>query len=127
MSSPLERFARRMQADAFYLAVPLARYAMSHRLNDEDLAAELGCEVGVLTHLRLCRSPDPMPPYFWNDIERVAGHFHLDAEKLAEVVRFGQALSLPAPPREVVADQQPGYLMAARDDESEPPSEEAPS
>jgi hypothetical protein len=122
MSIPLERLARRVQSDAFFLAAPLARYAESQRLDDHALAARLGCDGDTLTHLRLCRNPDAMPPHFWNDVERIASRFHLDPDRLAEVVRFGQALLQARPPAAAPVNPAPGYLMAAREDtDGEPP------
>jgi len=117
MSIPLERLARRVQSDQFFLAAPLARYAESQRLDDRALAAQLGCDGETLTHLRLCRNPDPMPPHFWNDVERFAARFRLDPDRLAEVVRFGQALLQAQPPTAA-----PGYLMAAREETDDEPS-----
>ena len=99
MSTPLESLARRVQSDPFFLAASLARYAVSEQLDDHALAARLGCDGGTLTHLRLCRNPKPLPPHFWNDVERIAARFHLDPDRLAEIVRFGQAL-LPVRPAE---------------------------
>jgi hypothetical protein len=122
MSIPLERLARRVRSDPFFLAAPLARYAESHQLDDGALAAHLGCGGDALTHLRLCRNPEPMPPHFWNDVERIAARFHLDPDRLAEVVRFGQALLQMRPPADVPVHPAPGYLMAAREESDEEPS-----
>lgn len=115
MSTPLERLARRVQPDPFFLAAPLARYAESQQLDDHALAARLGCDGDVLTHLRLCRNPEPLPPHFWKDVERVAARFHLDPDRLAEIVRFGQALLSARPPEGSAANPASGYLMAARE------------
>ena len=114
MDRHLERLARRVGEDEFFLAAPLARVADSQQLDDAALAVRLGCDVETLTHLRLCRNPDPQPPHFWQDVERIAGRFQLDADRLAEVVRLGQAL-LQA--KAQVAKDAPGFLMAAREDE----------
>jgi hypothetical protein len=126
MSTPLERLARRVETDSFFLAAPLARFAESRRLDDPALAAHLGCDPAALPQLRLCRNPDPLPPSYWRDVERIADCFRLDADRLAEVVRLGQALLLARPPDEVPADPAPGYLMAARegDDDTSPPEKE---
>jgi hypothetical protein len=127
MSEPLERLARRVESDPFFLAAPLARYAASNRLDDEALAQRLGCERASLTHLRLCRSPDPMPPQFMKDVEQIAARFALDPDRLAEIVRFGLGLLAVSPLPGEVAEDVPGYLMAARDEDAEePPTGDAP-
>lgn len=123
MNTHLENLARRVQSDPFFLAAVLARYAASQQLNDGALALQLGCDHDTLTHLRLCRSPDPTPPHFWQDVERIATRFHLNPDRLAEIVRFGQALLQVPPPANTPVNPAPGYLLAAReeaDDESSP-------
>lgn len=122
MSTPLEQLARRVRPDPFFLAAPLARYAESHQLDDDALAARLGCDRDALTHLRLCRNPEHMPPHFWNDVEHIAARFHLDPDRLAEVVRFGQALLQARPPADAPVNQAAGYLMAAREEADGEPS-----
>lgn len=119
MSKHLRRLAQRVMRDPFFLAAPLARYAESQGLGDEAVAAMLGCDVGTLAQVRLCRNPDQLPPHFWNDVERIAGRFRLSPDRLAEMVRFGQGL-LAARRDGGGADEPAGYLMAARDDEREP-------
>lgn len=125
MNTHLERLARRVQSDPFFLAAPLACYADSERLNDDALAARFGCDRDTLTHLRLCRTPDPRPPQFWQDVECIADRFHLDPDRLAEIVRLGQALVQAQPPAESAANPGAGFLLAARE-EPEPPAEEEP-
>jgi hypothetical protein len=110
-------------SDPLFLAAPLARYAESHALDDDALAARLGCPRAVLTDLRLCLNPHPEPPRFWHDVEQIAAHFAVDADRLAEAVRFGQGLLHLRPPPADSADAAPGYLMAARDEEPDPGGE----
>jgi hypothetical protein len=127
MSAHLERLARRVASDPFFLAAPLARFAEHHHLDDNGLAAKLGCAPADLTHLRLCRSPDPMPPTFWNDVQCIATRFGIDPDGLAEVVRFGQVLLHLE--RTGAGASEAGYLMAARDrepEEGEQPEEPRP-
>jgi hypothetical protein len=127
MSIHLARLARRVQSDPFFLAAPLARYAESQQLNDEALAVRLECDRDALTHLRLCRNPDPMPPHFWHDVERIAARFHVDPDRLAEIVRFGQGLLQARPPADAPVNPASGYLMAAREEnEGEPSPGEEP-
>jgi hypothetical protein len=120
VSDPLESLARRVARNPLFLAAPLARFAERHRLDDEALATQLGCRPEVLTDLRLCRNPHPEPPRFWQDVECIATHFSVNAGRLAEVVRFGQGLLHLSQPG-VSAEDAPGYLMAARDEEPAPP------
>jgi hypothetical protein len=70
-----------------------------------------------LTHLRLCRNPDPDPPHFWRDVERIADRFGLDPDTLAEVIKLGQALLRAQRPAREGMSGSAGYLMAARDGE----------
>jgi hypothetical protein len=121
VSDPLESLARRVARNPLFLAAPLARYAERHGLDDDALAARLGCRPEVLTDLRLCRNPHPEPPRFGQDVERIASHFGLDAGRLAETVRSGQGLLRLAQLPEVQAEDAPGYLMAARDEPAPPP------
>jgi len=123
VSDALESLARRVASDPFFLAAPLARYALRHGLDDAALAARLGCRPEVLTDLRLCRNPHPEAPRFWQDVERIATHFGLDAARLAETVRSGQGLLRLAQQPEARAEDAAGYLMAARDEEPQPPPE----
>ncbi len=126
MSDPLEHLARRVADHPFFLAAPLDRYARSAGLDDAALAARLQCPVAMLTRVRLCRNPSPEAPMFWQDVETIAARFSLNAESLAEMVRFGQNLLRLEGPAEGRAPDQPGFLLAARDgDETPPPAPEA--
>jgi hypothetical protein len=119
MSHHLERLARRVQNDPFFLASALAAYARSEGLDDPALAAKLGCTAVELTALRLCRMPRAEAPFFWQDVEQIARRFSVAAEVLAEVARRGQSLfHLREDARG--QDQEPGFLLAARDDAREP-------
>src|SRR5580700_4252094 len=97
MSESLKRLARRVRDDPLFVAAPLARFAESQRLDDAALAARLGCDVSVLTPLRLCRNPRPQPPHFGRDVDRIAQDCGVDADQLAEILRFGQALLAAQP------------------------------
>ncbi len=125
MSPYLAHLADRVADAPDFLACALAEYARSERLQDAALAARLGCGVDTLTHLRLCRMPRGQPPLFWQDIERIAGRFSVDVDGLAEVVRRGQSL-LNLRKVEGGRQQEPGFLLAARDvpQECKPPAGE---
>ncbi len=132
MSTHLQRLAHRVQSDPFFLAAPLARYAESQQLDDDALTVRIGCDRDTLRRLRLCRNPEPMAPDFWHDVQRIAARFHLDADRLAEIVRFGQALlhaQLPTSASgEPTADGGAGGSLLAAREETEaqaPPGEES--
>lgn len=112
MTTHLETFARRLENDQFFLACPLRAYAQTEGLDDEQLAAALGCAPGVLLGIRLCRAPSA-DAGFQNDIELIANRFGVRREALMEAVRRGQAISTM---RGDLPSQQ-GFLMAARDAE----------
>ncbi|HJZ59223.1 MAG TPA: hypothetical protein VKE74_30035 [Gemmataceae bacterium] len=124
MSEALDHLANRVAADPFFLAFPLAEYARSERLDDSALAAALGCRVEDLTLLRLCRMPRDDPAGFRADTAAIAERFGIAPAKLADAVRRGQGLArlrAAAP-----ATAETGFLLAARDDEPKPPTEETP-
>jgi hypothetical protein len=126
VSTHLERLAQTVESDPFFLAAPLRYYADSQQLDDDALAGQLGCDRDTLTRLRLCRNPQPMPPHFWDDVDRIATRFQIDPDRLAEMVRLGQAL-LQAQPRAGGSVPGPGFLLAAREEpENEPPGGEEP-
>jgi hypothetical protein len=107
----LERLARRVRDDPRFLALVLAFYAESERLDDAALAARLGCPPENLPMLRLCRAPDPAPAVFQTDIARIAARFGADPDTLAAAVRRGEVLVK----FRAANFQDCGTLMAARD------------
>jgi hypothetical protein len=120
MSEHLERLARRVASDPFFLASALTRYAEREELDDAALAAMLGCTMPILTRLRLCRVPRPEAPFFWQDVERIAGRFALDPLTLAEIVRRGQALLTLQQAAGKRLDEAKGFFLAARDGVADP-------
>jgi hypothetical protein len=122
MNSYLAHLAGRVSDAPDFLASALAEYAHSERLDDASLAARLGCPVETLTHLRLCRMPQAEPPHFWQEIEKIAKRFSVNADALAEITRRGQSLFHL---RKAAGQQEAsGFLLAARDDvrDPEPPA-----
>jgi hypothetical protein len=111
MSSRLAALALRVGDDPFFLASALAVYAESETMDDEQLAAQLGCPVATLVPLRLCRRPRPEPPFFRRDVDLIATRFGLHADVLAAAVRRADAVM--ALRREATGAE--GMLMAARD------------
>jgi hypothetical protein len=120
MSQHLERLARRVASDPFFLASALARYAESEEPDDAALAEKLGCAMPVLTRLRLCRVPRPEAPFFWQDVERIATRFALDSHTLAEIVRRGQVLQSLQQTAAKRPDNAKGLFLAARDGVPDP-------
>ena len=111
MTSRIDAFARRVEADPFFLAPALADYARSEHLDELGLAEALGCPVDTLSRLRLCRRPRPDPISFRADIDKIASRFTVHADVLAEAVRRSDALSRL---RQTTTEGH-GLLMAARD------------
>jgi hypothetical protein len=116
MSDPLEALAARAEGDPFFLAWSLAAYARSEGLDDTGLAGDLGCPVGELVMLRLCRAPRPESEEFWNDVTRIAERFGISPERLAGAVKRGRVIR-----RLQGAGPAGSFLLAARDRDPEPP------
>jgi hypothetical protein len=113
MTDRIDRLARRVEADPFFLASALAEYARGQRLDECGLTDALGCSLETLTRLRLCRRPRPEPGLFQEDIDRIARRFRVRADLLAQAVRRADAL---ATMRRATAPEG-GLLAAARDRE----------
>jgi hypothetical protein len=116
MADPLEALAKRAEGEPFFLAALLAGYACSEKLDDAGLAAALGCALGDLPMLRLCRAPRTDATEFRDDIARVAERFGLDPRRLAEVIKRGRVVC-----RLQEAAPGSGALLAARDHDEPPP------
>jgi hypothetical protein len=125
MTSPLDRMAKRVEGDPFFLAPLLALFARSEGLDDAGLAAAFGRPVEILTDLRLCRAPRLDADGFRQDIAAIAGRFGLDAGVLATVVRRGQVLQAVTVSQQErsTADVGGGSFLAARDAPPEPGDE----
>jgi hypothetical protein len=120
MSTALEHLAARVGSDPLFLAHALAEYARTENLDDDGLAAALGCPRPDLARLKLCRAP--RPDAFQADVRAVAVAFALSATVLANVVRQGQAFARLR--GAAAAEGAPGFLLAARDaDPPRPPTD----
>jgi hypothetical protein len=120
MSDSLDALARRAEGEPFFLASVLAAYARSEGLPDDaGLAAALGCRVGDLAMLRLCRAPRTEPDAFWEDVRSIAGRFGMEPERLAEAVKRGRVVRSFQAARPASG----GPLIAARDREDEAPAD----
>lgn len=110
----LDRLAQLAQTRPTLLAGPLKLYQEQEGLDDEQLAAQLGCKVEALARLALCERPRPAP-HFHKDVARIAHYIQADTLQLARVIRKaetresftrGSGASMPT-------------LLAARDNEDE--------
>lgn len=110
----LNRLALLAQGYSDLLAGPLALYKEQEGLDDQQLAALLGCELEALPRLALCERPRPAP-YFRQDVERIARYIHADMMQLAMLIRAAES-------REAFSQRSsttPPVLLAARDNEDE--------
>ncbi|MHB8598482.1 MAG: hypothetical protein ACYDER_16895 [Ktedonobacteraceae bacterium] len=103
------------------LAGPLELYKEQEGLDDEQLAAMLGCEVGAIARLALCERPRPVPQ-FREDVERIATYIHADMLQLAMLIRAAEAREAFRHNSSVI----PPALLAARDHEELEDNEIAP-
>ena len=98
------------------LGYELSEYRTFSDATEDDLAAALGCSRDALVCLALCRRPDSNAPSFRVDVEQIALHCGVNAQKLAALLREVESLrairQAPIPPH--LAAAQPG-LLAARD------------
>lgn len=116
MANSLEHFAARVADDPFFLACPLALFAKSEGMSEEQLVAWFHCSQESLVMMRLCRAPEAESATFFPDIRRIAERFSVEADVLAEVVRRGQAIY-----HMTAGGDSVRTLRAARDrDEKEP-------
>jgi hypothetical protein len=119
MSAALDHLAARVATDPLFLASALAEYARSEGLDDDGLATALGCARTNLTKLRLCGAPQPDPEKFRADVLAIAERFGIEPSTLTVIVRRGQSLTRLRAGQTGGVD--PGFLLAARDDNREPP------
>jgi hypothetical protein len=114
----LESLAQRARKEPFFLASVLEAYTQGEGLDDAGLAAALGCRVGDLLMLRLCRAPRTDAEGFRADVECIRERFGLAAEPLYRIVKRGRVLA------RMQAEAGAGFFMAARDREE---AEEKPT
>lgn len=114
-SSTLDRLALLAQERPGLLAGPLMLYRDQEDLNDQQLAAQLGCDAEAIPRLALCQRPRPAP-HFMEDVERIARYIHADMMRLARLIRAAES-------REALRARQsaftPPALLAARDHDEE--------
>lgn len=114
MSASVERLAKRVAVDPYFLAFALAEYAAAEGLDDAALAAALGAAPGMLPHVRLSPAPRADADGFREDVDRVAAAFALNRDVLATAARHGQVIA----GMRAAAEANPaaaGAMLAARD------------
>lgn len=105
--------AARLEGDPFFMASALADYRTELRLNDQQLAKALDCNVEALTSLAFCRTPRfDDEKLFLSDIQAIAKYVGCDWKELARVVRTVQSL---ATLKRFAGAPEDQLLKAARD------------
>jgi hypothetical protein len=110
MAKNLEHLAARVRNDPFFLACPLALFAKSEAMNEQQLAAWFHCSMATLTMIEVCRAPEAESSSFVADLGRVAARFSINPDRLVEAVRRGQAVF-----HMTASGDSRRTLMAARD------------
>lgn len=105
----LARLKRIAQRHPNFLAYLFSVYQEYNGLSDEQLAVFLECSIDALPGLALCQRPRPFPD-FRQDVERMAQHYHVNATRLAQLVRNAEAHDNLRHPNNT-------FLLAARDRE----------
>jgi hypothetical protein len=82
----LDRLVQLAQERPTLLAGPLQLYKEQEGLDDQQLAAMLGCEPEAIPRLALCKRPRPAL-HFREDVERIATFIHADMLQLAMLIR----------------------------------------
>lgn len=123
----LQWAAKRTAEEPQLLGYDLSEYRMFNDATEDDLAAALECPRDALVCLALCRRPNPNAPSFRVDIEQIALHCGVSAQKLAALLREVDSLrairQVEIPPH--LAAAHPGLLAAARDRKRKRPEQKA--
>ncbi len=109
----LRAAAARLEVDPFFMASALAEYRTELRLNEQQLATLLDCDVDALTSLAFCRRPRlDDERLFLSDVQVIAKYVGCDWMELARLVRTVHSLATLKRFDGVPEDQM---LKAARD------------
>ena len=111
----LDQAARCGSERPWTLGAVMVDYCANESVTQQQLAALLGCSLESLAWLCLCRRP--APDQFAEDVARIAGRFHIEVAKLAQVVRRVDAVAVLRQPRNT--DENDPILLAARDRDDE--------
>jgi hypothetical protein len=83
-----QQVIRRFAADPFFAGAALSRFERRTGLEEDQLAAFLGCEVAALPRLALYRWPNPDSPRFGEQVQRIADRTGADVVRLATILLF---------------------------------------
>ncbi|HLW00262.1 MAG TPA: hypothetical protein VKT82_16465 [Ktedonobacterales bacterium] len=122
----LARLAQGARERPTLLAGLLFAYQQQEGLDEQKLAAFLGCDDAALPKLALCRRPRQQIPAFREDIERIAQYAGVNPLSLMKLVRAVETRAA----LQHAADVPPPLLLAARDHDEAPdedPDDEEPS
>jgi hypothetical protein len=109
----LDRLAALARERPTLLASLFVAYREQEGLDEDGLAAFLGCAPEMLPRLALCRRPR-QAPHFREDVERIASYAHANAIQLARLVRAGESWEAAHQARGASSPM----LLAARDHET---------
>jgi hypothetical protein len=111
-SPALDRLVALACRDPLFLGCAMADYQLTHDLDASGLAAWLGCSLGALSRLSLCRMPDDHSGRFTDDILKIARFASCNPDRLLQLLR--EVLVLRGLGRGV-PESRAGLLAAARD------------
>ncbi len=93
------------------LAGLLFAYQEQEKLDENGLAAYLGCDVSALPRLALCRRPRQQAPLFREDVERIAQYAGSNPLRLVQLIRAVEARAA----LQHASEMSSPLLLAARD------------
>ncbi len=111
----LEQAARRGTERPWTLGAALVEYCRDEGLTREQLSSLLGCSLQSLEWLSLCRRP--ALEQFADDVSKISERFHIDASRLAQIVRRVDAVVVLR--RTIKLQDEDPLLLAARDRDKE--------
>lgn len=90
----LRAAATRLERDSFFMASIFADYRTALRLNDQQIAKALDCNIADLTSLALCRTPRLNDEkLFLSDVQAIANYIGCDWGELAKIIRIARSVS----------------------------------
>lgn len=112
----LARLAQSARERPTLLAGLLFAYQEQEELDEQGLAAFLGCDDAVLPKLALCRRPRKQTSAFREDIERIAQYADANPLSLVKLIRAVETRAA----LQHAADVPSPLLLAARDHDEAP-------
>jgi hypothetical protein len=82
------RVIDRVARDRFYIGHTLDACMRRFDIDEEELAALLGCSIANLAKLALHPRPDPRTPGYGDALERIAARTGVDARQLASILEL---------------------------------------